>query len=95
MEQCVNLDSYKDEVWNKAIKYDGYDPREMRKDIMGLYIKYKHYGRKTDFGWVIDFIVPLDRGGSGKLENMQPLHWQNKRYRDVKRDLSEPQLSDY
>lgn len=69
-------------VWRKALVVPGADPSLMRKDSCGAWMKWADYGQKTsEFGWEIDHVVPVARGGSDSLENLQPLQWQNNRHK--------------
>lgn len=67
-------------VWAKARAMPGNDPSVIRMDACGAWIKWAEYGNtNSQWGWEIDHIVPVSRGGSGFLANLQPLQWQNNR----------------
>ncbi len=66
-------------VWNKATPFAGENPAHKRKDKCGAVIAKASYGMQTTFGWEIDHIIPVSRGGTNRLDNLQPLHWENNR----------------
>ena len=74
-------------VWDKAGVIPGIDHRVRRRDRYGFYIDWAEYGKRTVFGWVIDHVVPVSRGGSDDLGNLQPLHWENNQAKDEGRLL--------
>ena len=64
-------------VWEKASPIPGYSANVYRRDACGTAIQYSEYGRRGKYGWEIDHVHPVALGGSDKLKNLQPLHWQN------------------
>jgi hypothetical protein len=65
-------------VWSMAKIVPGYDQNEYRKDRCGAWIAWINFGdRNADYGWEIDHIVPVSKGGRTHVTNVQPLHWKN------------------
>lgn len=61
-------------VWTKGHRTYGLSPAEWRYDDGGNLIYRSEYGNAHSvFGWMVDHIVPADRGGSDQLANLRPL----------------------
>jgi len=71
-------DSTIQKVWEKGTIVLGYDPNLWRKDQCSAWINRTVYGnRNSKYGWEIDHITPVSRGGGDELSNLRPLQWEN------------------
>ncbi len=65
------------QIWEKAKVVEKYNPNLWRKDFAGAWIRRDYYGIRNKYGWEIDHKRPAAAGGSNRIENLCPLHWQN------------------
>lgn len=72
-------------IWDKAQIVLGNDPNVFRKDRYGTWIQWSEYGKTSRYGWEVDHMTPVARGGSDALSNLQSLHWQNNRQKSDNR----------
>jgi len=68
-------------VWRKAQVVPSWDATMYRKDACGAIICFADYGKTTQYGWEIDHVKPVARGGSDDDYNLQPLQWENNRHK--------------
>ena len=74
-------DSIVDLVWDRATPVDGFNPSIWRKDFADAWICRQQYGKDSFFGWEIDHLRPVSKGGTDALDNLYPLHWRNNNFK--------------
>lgn len=66
------------QLWNKSRELEGMDPRLFRKDPCGAIIAWEQYEQQTSpFGWGVDHIYPVEKGGDDNIENLRVMHCLN------------------
>ncbi len=70
-------DAVVQKVWEKAKPQPGYGPERWRKDECGAWIARDQYGNHGSiYGWDVDHISPVSRGGGDEPSNLRPLQWE-------------------
>lgn len=80
MDEYLFSDAVLNELWKKASRIEGLDPDAFRKDACGAAMMRDKFGdRSSSFGWTVDFIFPIERGGDDNINNLRAMKWENAR----------------
>ena len=64
------------QVWEKALEVLGMPPAMLRVDVLNRQMCFADFeNERSPDGWIIDYLIPKEDGGTDELENLQPLNW--------------------
>jgi len=66
-------------VWAKAKPEPNHTG--FSKDTCGASMQRSKHGKTEQWGWEIDHVKPVAKGGTEDLSNLQPLQWENNRHK--------------
>jgi hypothetical protein len=67
-------------IWLNAAVVPGKDIALWRQDPCGAQMYWHDYGKtNSTYGWEVDHLLPVARGGTDDTSNLQALHWKNNR----------------
>ena len=65
-------------IWQKAAPPPPpWNRSEWRLDAFHALMQWSKYGKRAKYGWEVDHIVPLSKGGGNDMGNLRPMHWMN------------------
>lgn len=74
----IFTEEQKRKAWERAQVIPGYNPQLYRKDACGAWIAWNKYGKQDNiFGWEIDHIFPVEKGGDDNSTNLWAMQHQN------------------
>ncbi|GAA6238421.1 MAG: hypothetical protein SPLM_05400 [Spiroplasma phoeniceum] len=68
-------------IWDNTTRAGGRNNLFYRRDIAGAFIKMGELNQETEFGWVIEPLMPLEKGGKLEVNNCLAMHWKNAKVR--------------
>ncbi len=73
-ESARLIDTYRAHVLNPKVQGS---PDEFRLDDNGAIIQWSQFGEQSEYGWTIDHRLPISKGGTDDIRNLDALHWKN------------------
>lgn len=66
-------------VWDKLPLQPERPDGSSKKDVCGTWIQRSAHGTTGTYGWEVDHIKPVAKGGTDDLNNLQALQWETNR----------------